>query len=154
MFMLLATCLMTMASYAQFEEGKFYLNASVSGLNANYNKGDKWNASVGGKVGYMFMDNLMVLAQMQYGYQNEASTLSIGPAARYYIVQNGLYLGAGVNFEHHPLSYNDLMPNLQVGYAFFLNGFMTIEPEIYYNQSFKNHDYSGIGLRIGVGIYL
>ena len=32
---------------------------------------------------------------------------------------------------------------------------MTIEPEIYYEQSFKNHkDYSTVGLRIGIGIYL
>ena len=42
----------------------------------------------------------------------------------------------------------------QVGYSFFLNRTVTIEPEIYYNQSLKDHnDYSGFGLRIGFGIY-
>lgn len=32
---------------------------------------------------------------------------------------------------------------------------MTIEPAIYYDQSFKDHsDYSKIGFKIGVGVYL
>ena len=46
------------------------------------------------------------------------------------------------------------MPTIQLGYAFFLNRTVTIEPELYYNQSLKDHsDYSGFGLRIGFGIY-
>ena len=32
---------------------------------------------------------------------------------------------------------------------------VTIEPSIYYQQSFKNHsDYSTIGFKIGFGVYL
>ena len=47
------------------------------------------------------------------------------------------------------------MPGVEVGYAFFLNDAVTVEPAIYYDQSFKNHkDFSTIGLKIGVGIYL
>ena len=47
------------------------------------------------------------------------------------------------------------MPSVQVGYAFFVSRTVTIEPELYYEQSFKNHkDYSNFGLRIGVGVYL
>ena len=47
------------------------------------------------------------------------------------------------------------MPSVQIGYAFFLSHTVTIEPEIYYNHSFKSHsDYSTIGLRVGFGIYL
>ena len=149
-----AALLMTLSSHAQFEAGKFYLNGSLSELNMNYNKGEKWNVSLGGRLGYLFMDNLMVLANMEYGYRNEESSFSVGPSARYYIIQNGLYIGAGVNYVHCPSSFNDLMPNLQLGYAFFVNGFMTIEPELYYNQSLNNHDYSGLGLRVGIGLYL
>ena len=52
-------------------------------------------------------------------------------------------------------SYNDFMPSVQVGYAFFVSRTVTIEPELYYEQSFKNHkDYSNVGLRIGIGVYL
>ena len=47
------------------------------------------------------------------------------------------------------------MPCIEVGYAFFVSTTVTIEPAIYYDQSFKNHsDYSKIGLRVGFGIYL
>ena len=47
------------------------------------------------------------------------------------------------------------MPSVQVGYAFFLSKTVTVEPEVYYEQSFKNHsDYSKIGFRVGVGVYL
>ena len=45
------------------------------------------------------------------------------------------------------------MPTVQLGYAFFLNRTVTIEPELYYNQSLKDQDYSGLGLRISFGIY-
>ena len=47
------------------------------------------------------------------------------------------------------------MPGVEVGYAFFLSRTVTVEPSIYYNQSFKEHsDYSKIGLKIGIGVYL
>ena len=38
--------------------------------------------------------------------------------------------------------------------SFFLNRTVTIEPAIYYEQSFTNHSkYSNVGLRVGFGIY-
>ena len=51
-------------------------------------------------------------------------------------------------------SYNDLMPGVEVGYAFFINRSVTIEPALYYDQSFKTHNYSTVGLKVGLGIYL
>ena len=80
--------------------------------------------------------------------------VSVGAQGRYYIIQNGLYLGAGVKLAHTG-SYNDVMPGVEVGYAFFLSRTVTIEPAIYYDQSFKNHsDFSTVGLRVGIGVYL
>ena len=47
------------------------------------------------------------------------------------------------------------MPGLEVGYAFFLSKTITVEPAIYYDQSLKDHSqYSTIGLKVGIGIYL
>ena len=47
------------------------------------------------------------------------------------------------------------MPGLEVGYAFFVSKTVTIEPAVYYDQSFKDHsNFSTIGLKVGVGIYL
>ena len=52
-------------------------------------------------------------------------------------------------------NYNDVRPGVEVGYAFFLSRTVTIEPAIYYVQSFKKHsDYSSVGLKVGFGIYL
>ena len=42
-----------------------------------------------------------------------------------------------------------------MGYAYFLSRTVTIEPAIYYDQSFKDHSkYSTIGLKVGIGVYL
>ena len=60
----------------------------------------------------------------------------------------------GANYVHKWHDFDDFMPTIQLGYSFFLNRTVTIEPELYYNQSLKDHsDYSGFGLRIGFGIY-
>ena len=48
-----------------------------------------------------------------------------------------------------------MMPGLEVGYAFFVSKTVTIEPAVYYDQSFKDHsDFSTIGFKVGVGVYL
>ncbi len=157
-FMLFVALTMSASVFAQFEQGKVYANASLSGFDLNFNSNEKWKMDMQAKAGYLFFDNLMATAQMQYSVRKYASnTFSAGVGARYYILQNGLYLGAGCNYVHFysDSMVDDFMPTVQVGYAFFLSRTVTIEPEVYYNQSFKDHSaYSGVGLRIGIGIYL
>ena len=110
------------------------------------------------RVRGLFADNLMVTAQAGYnhsGIDEVSDVISVGLGARYYIIQNGLYLGLNTKLIHANHNYNDIMPGLEVGYAFFLSKTVTVEPAIYYDQSFKNHsDFSKIGLRVGFGIYL
>ena len=70
-------------------------------------------------------------------------------------MQNGIFLGVSGKYIHASSSYNDFMPGVEVGYAFFINRTVTIEPAIYYDQSFKKHsDYSTVGFRISIGINL
>ena len=147
--------MVSVAANAQFEKGKVYIGASLSSLNLDYSGSENGHLGLQGMGGYMFADNLLAVAQVAYDKQKDVPyTMSLGAGARYYIVQNGLYLGAGAKWRHAS-GYNDVLPTVQVGYAFFLNGSVTIEPEIYYEQSFKNHkDYSRIGLRVGLGVYL
>lgn len=146
-----------------FSQGKAYVGASFSGTDLSYSGITEGHLGIQGKVGYFFADNLMGLAQL--GYENSVkkegnpTTLSLAAGGRYYIQQNGLYLGASAIYKHigykGQSNYDDFMPSIQVGYSFFVNRTVTIEPEIYYEQSFKNHkDYSTIGLRVGIGIYL
>ena len=43
---------------------------------------------------------------------------------------------------------------LEVGYAFFLNRYLTVEPAIYYKMSLDDFsDKSTVGLRVGFGFY-
>lgn len=146
----------SVAARAQFEQGKVYVGASLSGLDLSYNGADKGKFGVQAKGGYLFADDWLVLGQVAYNKQHEVPVdLSAGIGARYYIIQNGLYLGIGADYHHFGGNHDDFMPSVHVGYAFFLSRTVTVEPEVYYNQSFKNHsDYSTIGLSIGVGVYL
>jgi len=162
--MVLVALTMALTASAQFEEGKWYGNASLSGLTANYTGSSKFALDMSAKAGYCIFDNIMVLANAGVktaGGDNSHTDLSIGVGGRYYIIQNGIYLGVNCQLKqvedvtNRELRHNDVMPGIEVGYAFFLNGHVTIEPAIYYDQSFKSHkDYSTIGFRIGVGVYL
>lgn len=157
LMMTLVALFTMMAANAQFEQGKVYCGASLSGLNLSYNGTDDLNLGIQGKVGYLLEDNLMVLGQVSYqhsGKEGIKDYVSVGAQGRYYIVQNGLYLGAGAKLVHQS-SYNDVMPGVEVGYAFFVSRTVTIEPAVYYDQSFKNHsDYSTVGVKVGIGVYL
>jgi len=150
--------LTTVAANAQFEAGKVYVGGSLTGLNMKYTGADKFTLGVQAQAGYMVSDDLMLLGQTSYersGNDAVPTKFMVGVGGRYYIEQNGIYLGANCKLVHKGKKFNDVMPGVEVGYAFFVNNTVTVEPAIYYEQSFKNHkDYSTIGLRIGVGVYL
>ncbi|MGP1525723.1 hypothetical protein [Prevotella multiformis] len=155
--LLVAAMVVSLCASAQFQEGKGYLGASLTGLDLHYNGQDGFNVGIEGKAGYFPWDNIMVLASFDAvhdGSKTVADHITVGIGGRYYITQNGLYLGAGVKLLHANHSYNDLMPGAEVGYAFFINRSVTIEPALYYDQSFKKSDYSTVGLKVGLGIYL
>ena len=104
--------LTTVAANAQFEKGKVYCGASLTGLNLSYNGSEKLNLGVDAKVGTFFADNLMLLGQAGFqhsGKEGVKDYFSVGAQGRYYIVQNGLYLGVGAKLVHTG-SYNDVMP--------------------------------------------
>ena len=93
-FMLLFGLMTVVAANAQFEQGKLYANADLSGLDLNYNANAKWNMDISAKVGYMFMDSWMVLAEGGWGiHQKAPNNCFLGAGMRYHIEQNGLYLG-------------------------------------------------------------
>ena len=155
--LLLAVLMLSITANAQFRKGKGSLGASLTGLDLHYNSHDKLNLGVEAKAGLMTWDNMMLLAQASFQHSGNdavADHFTVGVSGRYYIVQNGLYLSAGVKLLHANHNYNDIMPGAEVGYAFFINRSVTIEPAVYYDQSFKKSDYSTIGLKVGLGIYL
>lgn len=155
---MIAALLMTLTASAQFEQDKTYIGGSLTGLNLSYSGLDKLNLGIQAQAGYLFEDNLMVLGNLSYqhsGYESVPDYISVGVGGRYYIVQNGIYLGVNGKLIHANHNYNDVMPGVEVGYAYFLSRTVTVEPAVYYDQSFKKHsDFSTIGFRIGIGVYL
>ena len=149
--------MVSVGAHAQFESGKQYCGASLTGLNLSYNGSEELSLGIQAMAGYFFEDDMMLLAQAEYkhsGLEGVKDYWALGAQGRYYIEQNGIYLGAGMKLIHTG-SYNDVMPGVEVGYAFFVSKQVTIEPAVYYDQSFKNHsDYSTVGVKVGIGIYL
>lgn len=157
MMIMAVAMLASVAAHAQFESGKKYIGASLTGLNLSYNGSEDLNFGVQAKGGMFVEKDWMLLGQVEYDHYGQAGAgdyFSVGAQGRYYIEQNGLYLGLGAKLVHQS-NYNDLLPGLEIGYAFFVSRQVTIEPAVYYDQSFKKHsDHSTVGLKVGLGIYL
>lgn len=144
---------MSVAANAQFERGKGYMGASLSGFDMS-SQAKQFHLSSDAKVGYLLCEDLMATAQVGYNHLEDTDDIySLGVGGRYYIAQNGLFLGADLKYKHAK-NYNDFMPGVQVGYAFFVSRTVTVEPELYFDFSTKKFDYSCYGLRIGIGVYL
>lgn len=156
--LVIATMFVAITASAQFEMSKAYIGAGLTGFDFNYSGGSKVNLGVGAKAGLFLEDDWLILGTVDFqhnGHKNTSDVISAGVGTRYYIEQNGIFLGANAQFIHAFRNYNDVLPGVEVGYAYFINGSVTIEPSIYYNQSFKDHaNYSTIGFKIGLGIYL
>ena len=145
-------------SETPFTEGKFYVSASASSASLAYSKSTDFALGINGKVGYLFMNNLMALGVAEFNSQKnfDVITMELGAGARYYFERTGIFLGALAKYAHTKgdgSSFSDFRPELHAGYCFFLGHHVTLDPEIYYEHSFKDSDYSGFGLRIGIGIY-
>lgn len=157
-FTMTVALLAALTASAQFEKGKTYVGGSLTGLNMKYTGSEKFNLGVQANAGYFIADDFMLLGQAGYEHNGKKGVddkFNAAFGARYYIEQNGIYLGVNCKYIHGGKKFNDVMPGVEVGYAFFLNNCLTVEPAIYYDQSFKSHkDYSAIGLKIGLGVYL
>lgn len=158
LLMAAVVCMLSLSANAQFEQGKIYVGSSLTGLNLSYTGKNHTDLGIQAQGGYMIADNVLLLGMTQfqhYGTDTMADEFMAGIGGRYYIVQNGIYLGLNAKLVHAYHNYNDLRPGMEIGYAFFLNRHITIEPAIYYDQSFKKHsDYSTVGLKLGIGVYL
>lgn len=144
----------SLSARAQFDQGTRYVGASVSGLGVSYSSNEKFRFGLDASAGYFVADCLMLRGTVGYDHTKEIDDFNLGAGARYYFDNCGIFLGAGLEYQHYTPSNNDLMLPVEVGYAFFVNHFITIEPSVYYKMSF--HDFSGnstVGLKLGLGFY-
>lgn len=147
-----------LSAHAQFEKNKWFVSPSVTGLNLSYSGGEKTRFGFEAKGGAFLMDNVALLLDFggEYG-KSMRDVTKLGIGGRYYFDKCGVFLGLGLNYKHYALSGwkdNDFGAGVEVGYAFFVSRTVTIEPAIYYDQSFTDHhDYSKVGFKIGFGFY-
>ena len=145
-------------SRTPFYQGKFYLNAACSSTTLAYSKASDFQLGINAKAGYFLLDNLMAVGVAGFDMVNNGDqrTIELGAGARWYFDTVGIYVGAIAKYANqkaYDFSIDDFRPEVNVGYAFFLNRNITLEPEAYYEHSFKDSDYSGFGLRLGLSIY-
>lgn len=152
---LVVATLCSVSAFAQFEKGKWYGNASVTNMGLSYSERDDLRFGFGLSGGYMVEDNFMMLAECGLDYSHSRwNSLYVGAKGRYYMEQNGVFFGAGVKWMHEYKSVNDVQLTPEVGYCFFLNRHVTVEPVVYYDMSLTDFsDYSKFGVKIGLGIF-
>ena len=151
---LLVLFVMVISANAQFEKGKKYIGASVSGLGLSYSSNEEFRLGLDAEAGYFFTDCLLVKGNIGYDHTKAIDDIRVGAGARYFFSQNGIFLGAGAEYNHFTSNNNDVMIPVEVGYAYFINGHLTIEPSLYYKMSL--HDFSGnstVGFRVGLGFF-
>ena len=153
---LLVTLLLVGAvvSKAQFEQGTKYVGASVSNLGLSYSTCEKLRFGFDATVGYFLYDGVMLKATAGYNHKPHFDDINLGLGGRYYFTQNGVFLGAGVEYCHETTSYNDLRIPVEAGYCFYINHYVSIEPAVYYKMSLNDFsDKSAVGLKVGFGLY-
>jgi hypothetical protein len=151
---MLAMLTMAIGANAQFEKGRKTVEAALTGLGMSYNGATKFNFGVQAKAGYFIENQWQLNALVGFRHYNvNHNQFIVGVGGRYYIIENGLYGGVNAKgvFEN---GHNDFMPGVEIGYTFFVNDKVAIEPAIYYDQSLSDHkNYSTVGLKIGAALY-
>ena len=152
--LLLLFCIVAMGAQAQFEKRTKYIGASLSGLGLSYSSNERFRMGIDAEAGYFIADCVLLKGNIGYEHTRYTDDVRIGATARYYFSQNGIFMGAGAEYNHFTKSNNDVMIPVEVGYAYYLNQYLSLEPSVYYKMSL--HDFSGnstVGLRVGLSYY-
>lgn len=155
-FLAMALALMSVINAsAQFEKGKIYGGASLSGLGVSYSDNTKFAFGINAIAGYMIEKDWLLNGQVGFDYKNSnTQDLHFGVGGRYYIEQNGIFLGLGAKYIHRYSNYNDFQFTPEVGWAFFLNHNVMLEPSVYFDMSCSDFSHkSAFGIKVGLGFY-
>lgn len=146
----------SMGAFAQFEQGTKYVSASLSGngFGVGYSKSTDFFIGLQANAGYFFADNWMMLGEFGWSHQNGNSNVDLGIAGRYYMKQNGLYYNLGLKYQHIPANINNLYLSPELGYCFYLNDHVSLEPAVYVDMCLNHFkDYTKFGFKISFGYY-
>ena len=154
----IASLLCMLTAQAQFEQNKWLMAPSITGLGMSYSGHDKFSLGLETEGGVFLVDNLALLINVGADIKDRGDDkTSIGAGIRYYFEQTGIYVGSKFKYDNYDFyaggHKNDATLGAEVGYAFFLNRTVTIEPAVYYNQSLTDQNFSKLGVKLGFGFY-
>jgi hypothetical protein len=149
-----------LASAQTVGKGGWMIGGSAGFSSQKYKDADKSTSylSISPSLGYYFADDFAVLLGVDFTNTSfdgsSSSTFSLAPGLRYYVtdpifvqavVDLGLNDGAGTSFD------------ISVGYSWFLNNSVAIEPALFFSSSNNdgdNNDFTTFGLSIGIQAFL
>lgn len=145
----------TIGARAQFEQDTRYVNTSLSNFGLSYNDRGGLRLGINAEGGYFFEDNWMVRAEIGANHRGvKNNDITLGAGVRYYFDSNGVSLGTGVEYMHKNVNENDLRLPFTLGYTFYLNHYLAIEPQLFYKLSVNDFSHgSEVGMRLGLGFY-
>jgi hypothetical protein len=145
---------LTISANAQFEAGTKYFGLSATGVGLSYSTNEKFRLGMNASAGIFLADQVLVKADVGYNHTDAIDDFNTGLGLRYYFSENGIFIGAGGEFDHFTPNRNDVMIPVELGYAFYLNHYITFEPSVYYKMSLDDFsNKSMVGLKIGFGFY-
>lgn len=152
-FFALLLMVVSLSASAQFEKGTRYSNISLDGFGIGYNGGTGFNFGLSADYGYFIEDKWMLKGGIGYKYNNHAHDFLLNAGFRYYFKVNGFFTGLAAQYDYSYMSNNfKFVP--EVGYCFYVNHFVSIEPSLYADLCCNNFsNASGIGVKLGVGFY-
>lgn len=152
---MLLLCMAAVGTKAQFDAGTAYFGASLSNLGISYSTNERCRWGGGISAGYFVADKFMMKAELGYNHTRTVDDFNASLTGRYYFRENGIFMGAGGEYVHYTPNRNDVMVPVEIGYAFYINHYVTIEPAVYYKMSLDRFsDKSTVGFKLGFGIYL
>ncbi len=139
---------------AQFTEGTQYGSTYLSGLGIGYGGTEKFFFGLGGDYGYFIKDSWMLRAGLNYQHVDGDNGFKFNIGGRYYFKKCGVFTGLGLQYEHMSNDFNWFQFVPEVGYCFYLNHYISLEPSLYADLCCNDwSNGSRIGLKLGVGIY-
>lgn len=156
----LFVCLLvvSLVARAQFEQGTWVINPSLTGMGFSYSKGDKVQFGLGAQAGTFLVDGVALMVEAGADWSKPVDIYNLGVGGRYYFNKTGVYLGGGLDLNRIRMKGGNHNTNwglgVEAGYAYFISRTVTIEPAVYYKWRFNDGDLSKFGIKIGFGIYL
>lgn len=152
LFVVLLMAVVALGAKAQFEKGTHYVDAGITGLGIG-SIHNQFNIGFSGSYGYYVAKGWMVGGLLGYQHCGSDALMARG-LFRYTFPKFGMNLGAGLQYELYGgnRSYAQFCP--QVGYTFYLNHWVSLEPSFYANIAFNEiKEGTSFGLKFSIGLY-